>query len=939
MIRLDDFLAANPAARLVRRGRGAFPGFAFDSRLVQAGQLFMAVRTAKGDGHDHIASAIAGGAGGVICERAEGWLGEAEPDGGAAAGSDPQRDPDRDHDPHPQPDPRREPAAEPSGAPAGLTVIQVPDTAAAVRAYAAWLIADRKLPVVAVTGSAGKTSAKEFIAHVLEARYRVFRNPGNFNDSYGLPIALGLLEDGHELLVLEMGTDRQGEIAELAAIAPPTVAVVTLVAAAHLDALVDLDGVAREKGALPAALGPAGLAVLNGDDPRTAAMAGRCAAPAVLCHAGEAAGDGSAGVGPPLVEGRPALGLAPAARDQAAAAGAPPDEAWAESPRVGLDGTRFVLRLGGAATAVTIPRLGAHFARAAVMAAVVGQRFGLTLPEITRRLADLPAVPGRLNPLPGRQGSWILDDSYNASPEAVLAGLAVLGQVEAGRRVAVLGDMAELGDLSAESHRRVGRAAAGVVDLLVTKGTLAAGIAEAAREAGLPAERVLVTGRAQDAVDAVLPLLGPETVVLVKGSAVTRMEQVVAGLMAQPSLAPRLLVRQDAAWKQIVVLEPDRPTWVEVDLGALAHNTRRLKDAAGGAALMAVLKADAYGHGAVQAARVVLRHGADRLAVACLSEGAALRAAGIDAPVLVLGYTPAWQAREALRLNLDAAVFDLPTAQAFSRAARDLGRTARLHLKVDTGMHRLGCAPEEAEDLLAALADLPDIQVEGIFTHLACADDPAADGRAATTAQLRAWRALVDRLAERGLRPPLAHALNSAGLLAWPEARGDLVRPGIALYGLAPSAALAAACGPAGLDLRPVLSWRTQVGQLHRLAAGEAVGYGATWRAARPSLVATIPVGYADGFRRAPKGWRQVLVHGRRAPLVGRVSMDQSAVDVTDIAGVRQGDAVTLIGRQGDDEIRADEVAAWLGTISYEVVAGILARVPRLGRDSGEEGA
>ena len=615
------------------------------------------------------------------------------------------------------------------------------------------------------------------------------------------------------------------------------------------------------------------------------------------------------------------------------------DSAWAATPQINRDGTRFTLHLDAETTTVTIPRLGAHFARAAVMAAVVGRRFGLSLTEIVGRLAELPAVPGRLNPLPGREGSWILDDSYNASPEAVLAGLAVLGQVEAGRRVAVLGDMAELGGLSAESHRRVGEAAAGLVDLLVTKGPLAEGIAEAARAAGLPAERVVVTQRAQDAVDAVLPQLGPETVVLVKGSAVTRMEQVTQGLMAQPSLAPRLLVRQDAAWKQIVVLEPDRPTWVEVDLGALAHNTRRLKDAAGGAELMAVLKADAYGHGAVQAARVVLRHGASRLAVACLSEGATLRAAGITAPILVLGYTPAWQAREALRLGLDAAVFDLATGQAFSRAARDLGRTARLHLKVDTGMHRLGCGPDEAESLLAQLTELPGLAVEGIFTHLACADDRGDAGRAATEAQLASWQSLLTRLEAAGRRPRLAHALNSAGLLAWLQARGDLVRPGIALYGLAPSAALAEACGPRGLDLRPVLSWRTQVGQLHRLDAGEAVGYGASWRAARPSLIATIPVGYADGFRRAPKAWRQVLVRGRRAPLVGRVSMDQSAVDVTDIPGVRQGDTVTLIGRQGEDAILADEVAAWLGTLHYEVVAGILARVPRLGRDAGEEGA
>lgn len=878
MIRLEELQAANPQARLVAAGAEAFPSFAFDSRLVQPGQLFMAVRTAKGDGHDHIPAALAAGAGGVLCEQVDGWT-----------------------------------------PPPGITVLQVPDTAAAVRAYAAAIVRRRGLPVVAVTGSAGKTSAKEFIAHLLGARYRVFRNPGNFNDSYGLPIALGLLEDRHQVLVLEMGTDRRGEIAELAAIAPPDCAVVTLVAPAHLDALGDLDGVAAEKGALVEALGPAGLAVLNGDDPRVAAMAGRTTAPAVLCRVGSQ--DSEAVV------------------DALAPASPGPERAFASDPVVTRAGTAFTLHLGADRAEVTIPRLGAHFARAALMAAVVARRYGLTLSEIAAGLAELPAVPGRLNPLPGLQGSLVLDDSYNASPEAVLAGLAVLAQLDAGRRVAVLGDMAELGDLSAESHRRVGEAAAGCVDLLVTKGPLAAGIAAAARQAGMAAERVVVVDTAQDAVAAVLPVLGPETVVLVKGSAVTRMEQVVAALMAQPALAPRLLVRQDAAWKQIVVLEPDRPTWVEIDLGALAHNTRRLREAAAPAALMAVLKADAYGHGAVQAARVVLRHGADHLAVACLSEGAALRAAGIAAPILILGYTPAWQAREALRLDLAATVFDELTALAFSRAARDLGRTARLHVKVDTGMHRLGCAPDEAPALLARLAALPGLDVEGIFTHLACADEASAAGRAATAAQLAAWDLLLARLQAAGLRPRLAHALNSAGLLAWPAARGDLVRPGIALYGLSPSPDLASAVGPAGLGLRPVLSWKTQIGQVHRLAPGEAVGYGADWRATVASLVATIPVGYADGFRRAPRSWRQVLVRGRTAPLVGRVSMDQSAIDVTEIPGARQGDEVVLIGRQGAAAIHAEDAAAWLGTVSYEVVAGILARVPRLGTEGRGEGA
>jgi alanine racemase len=396
--------------------------------------------------------------------------------------------------------------------------------------------------------------------------------------------------------------------------------------------------------------------------------------------------------------------------------------------------------------------------------------------------------------------------------------------------------------------------------------------------------------------------------------------------MAEPRRASELLVRQDAAWRQIVVLQPDRPTWLEVDLGAIGANVRRLALLAGGAELMAVLKADAYGHGAVQVAHTALHNGASRFGVACLSEGRALREAGVDAPTLVLGYTPGWQAHEAVRLGLALAVFDVETAERLAAAAADLDRTVTVHLKVDTGLHRLGADPDEAPALLRRFAELERLEVEGIFTHLARADEPAGEGRAATDEQLARFDRLLAELEGAGLRPPLAHAANSAALLTRPGARYDLVRPGIALYGLDPAPSLAVE--PMGL--RPALAWKTQVAQVRDLAPGEAVGYGGHWRADRPSRVATIPVGYADGFRRAPARWRHVLVRGREAPVVGSVSMDQSAVDVTDIPDVRQGDEVVLIGRQGERAVTVETVAGWLGTIGYEVVSEILARVPRV---------
>jgi alanine racemase len=449
----------------------------------------------------------------------------------------------------------------------------------------------------------------------------------------------------------------------------------------------------------------------------------------------------------------------------------------------------------------------------------------------------------------------------------------------------------------------------------------------------------------------VLDRLGPGDVVLVKGSLATRMEQVVRLLLDDPAAAAEVLVRQDAAWQQTVTVSPDRPTWLEIDLGAIAHNVRRLAELAAGADLMISLKADAYGHGAVQVAHTALLNGAAWLGVACISEGVALRRAGIAAPILVLGYTPAWQARDLLRHDLTAAVFDLDVARALSHAALALDRPARVHVKVDTGMGRLGIFPDAVVDFIRALRELPGLEVEGIFTHLAVADGASDWETAYTAGQLAAFDLVLEQLASAGIAIPLVHAENSAALLrmangerqmpdgGWQMANGSspirnpkseirnrLVRCGIAVYGLDPSPQVR--CPP---DFRPALSWKTQVAQVKELPPSSRVGYGGTYVTQGAERIAVIPVGYADGFRRSPQNWGEVLVRGRRAPLVGRVCMDQAMIDVTGIPGVRQGDEVVLIGRQGEDCITAEEVATRLGTINYEVVSAILARVPREG--------
>ena len=363
-----------------------------------------------------------------------------------------------------------------------------------------------------------------------------------------------------------------------------------------------------------------------------------------------------------------------------------------------------------------------------------------------------------------------------------------------------------------------------------------------------------------------------------------------------------------------------RPTYAEVDLAAIQHNVRILRERVG-VPLTAVVKADAYGHGAVPVARAVVAAGAERLAVATVDEGIELRTAGLALPILVLGWTPPDAVEPALRFGLTLTVFDRPSLEAIAAVAARTGLTATVHVKLDTGMGRLGFPTWRGDGLaeLAALLTRPGIDVEALYTHLSAADDDDAY----TSAQLARFDAACQRLREAGLNFRLRHAANSAGALRFPASRYDTVRLGIALYGLDAFPGAARAAG-----LRPALRWRTAVAQVKVIEAGIGISYGHTYVPDRPVRVAVLAVGYADGYDRALSNLGQVLIGGRRARVLGRVCMDQVIVGEVD-EGVRPGDEAVLLGAQGDDEITASEMADWLETIPYEVVTRIGARVPR----------
>ncbi len=381
-----------------------------------------------------------------------------------------------------------------------------------------------------------------------------------------------------------------------------------------------------------------------------------------------------------------------------------------------------------------------------------------------------------------------------------------------------------------------------------------------------------------------------------------------------------------------------RRTWAEIDLDAAAHNFRAVRQAVNpGSKVCCVVKADAYGHGAVRMAQEYEALGADWFAVSNLEEALQLRLSGITRPVLVLGFTPAEEAKTLAEHNISQCVYSSEYAEALSGCAQAAGVTVNIHVKIDTGMSRLGFYFQDIDrdgdalQQVKRVCTLPGLHPEGIFTHFAVSDG-GVNGDAFTMRQFGCFKELIEALQREGITFELRHCANSAAIFDYPLSHFDMVRAGIVIYGLYPSADLRHRPG-----LRPVLSLRSVVSHVKTLKAGATVSYGRDFTASREMTVATIPVGYADGYpRRLSPGGAQVLIHGRRCPILGRICMDQLMADVSALDSVKIGDVVTLIGRDGEEEILADELAACEGTINYEVVCGLSKRVPRVYLKNGK---
>ena len=753
----------------------------------------------------------------------------------------------------------------------GERVLEVDDPLAACQALAA---AHRSrfpdLIVAAITGSNGKTAVKDMLTSILAAAGRtVHATSGSRNSQLGVALTLLDLRPEHEIAVLEAGISRPGEMERLAAMIRPSCGAITLIGEAHAEFLGGGKRTALEKVRLFVDLASDAVVALNADDGQADLLTSRIPGRAVLFGRGESA------------------------------------VFRAEDVRPAGDGYSFRLIADDRAIEARLSAVGEQAISNALAAATVAvSALAVPLEAVAAGLARYVPAPMRLELSETDEGVTVLNDAYVADPVSMRRALLSLGEIAGERRkLAVLGDMLELGDLAEEAHREVGAAAceAGVNRLLAV-GPRAASIAAGAVDRGLDPALAETCRDAGEASERLAALTRAGDVVLIKGSRALKLERVARDYLS--SL---------------------RPTRLRIDLDAVEQNARTVRSVVGpGVLICGVIKSHGYGLDSRRIADVLLKNGVDWLAVAIPDEGLRLRRAGVQAPILALGSTLPEEADKVVAHDMIQVLSSLPLARALAEEAARRGRRVRVHLKVDTGMGRLGLAPDAVLDFAREVARLPMLEIEGLMTHFPAADDPEQDEF--TREQIRVFLRAAEALDAAGFEIRYGHAANSIGLLRFPEARLDMVRPGLALYGMWSAEGIV----PDAPELMPVASLVTKISYLKKVRPGTAIGYSRTFTAERESLIATLPLGYVDGIFRSLSNKGLALVRGQRVPIVGRVCMDQTMIDVTEVPGVEVGDEVVLFGVQGDAALPIAEVAELAGTIPYEILARIDARVPRV---------
>jgi alanine racemase len=852
-------------------GGGLVEAVATDSRRLPRGALFVALRGRQADGHAFLAQAAAGGAVAALVEDggAGARAGEGDDGGGGGGGSAKGRETGA------------------LGAPP-LPTITVASPLAALQRLAAWYRRAHLERVVAITGSNGKTVVKDALYAQLLGTFPVAASPGSFNSQLGVPLSVLAAPPGTALCVFEAGISAPGEMAALRDILAPDCGILTNVGLAHIAAFEGRAQLAREKlslfadigapGSTGTGAGPGGWLLLPDADPLLAEEAAR-----LHCRLVRYPGDA---VLPRLVERR--------AESAASSGGGFYERLEIQFP----SGRRQSLRVRTRSAEIVED----------VMLAV-GAAFLLGVPEeaIAERLRDYTPPPTRLEVWRSPSGVTLVNDLVSADPISVRAALRTASELapRGGRKVFVFAGMRELGAEAAAEHAAVGDLAGEYRfdSLLLLDGAEQAATRDAylaahpAGSAEALADPDAVRRRLRD-------LLAPGDTLLLKGPRHSGIDAAALDLM--DAMAPNRLI---------------------VDLGAMAGNIASFRRACGPQTrIMAMVKALAYGSDLVRLGSWFSAAGVDHLGVSTADEGIALRGAGITLPILVTLPTPE-ESEKLARFSLLPAVYSFALIEPLAAAARAVlppGRTLPIHLKVDTGLHRVGVEPQEALRLAQAATATGALRVAGLMTHFASAEDPAAD--ADTRHQIALFDQARAALESAGFTDLLCHAANTAAAARFAAARYDMVRLGLGLYGVYPSPAVEAA-----ISLQLAVTLLSRLAEIRTLAHGDRVGYGGTYTVQAATLRAgVLPIGYHDGFPWSLSNRGAVLVDSHPAPILGRISMDSTIIDLTAAPTATPGSEALLFGVHHGDVLRPETVAAQAGTIAYELLARLGPRVQRV---------
>lgn len=750
--------------------------------------------------------------------------------------------------------------------PLDVSLLETRDTLAALQKLAAHHRNQFDIPVIGITGSNGKTLVKEMLAAIMCLDRKTYRSPLSYNTQIGAALALLGIRREHEVAIIEAGISLPGEMEKLERMIRPNHGILTIISKAHIGGLGSLENTLEQKARLFRNFNGKSFLILNADDPLS------------MGYSAEAVGKVTT------------FGFSEMADVRAIDPSPIPDK-----------GHRFKMNVFGDEMEIFLPVVGRFNISNALAAAACAKMLGAPLQNIKKGLEEFRPSPMRLEIHTTVTGVTLINDTYNSDPASIKGAIDTLTKVGEGRRkIAILSEMLDLGLHSREEHISVGKdvARAGI-DHLITVGENAELIGNAAFQEGMDPRNIAHARTYSEAATELERVMNRGDVVLFKGSRWFRLERLARELVG--SIGPTRLL---------------------VNLDALAANIKKIRAIVGDSVeIMSVVKGFGYGNDSIRTSRVALENGVTYLAVAFPDEGATLRENRIDAPILVFNVFPE-EADKMMRYRLSAVIPSLELAEALNSSAHGREKIP-VHLKIDTGMGRSGVWHEEAINFIMKVLELKNLLVEGIMTHFSSADDPDSDNY--TIKQVNAFDEVLRKAEKSGCFFKYIHAANSSAIVRFPQTHYNMVRPGLAIYGMYPSDPV-----KQSIDLDQVITFTTKIAQIKFHPAGRCISYNRRFVTCRDSRIATLHVGYNDGYPRFQSNIGEALVRGQRARVVGTVCMDTLMIDVSDIPEACVGDEVVLIGRQGDQEILPDEIAVNGNTINYEIVCKISPRVTRI---------